>query len=261
MVVPTPSLPGVVPVGSGQTALVSRLGWTGNWGIAGVFPTDYKAQWSNLANNIYFAENEKTNENWQQMSIKSPPVPYNGIGYLQTHFFSYSNKTQIKNLKVVVRFRINESLSLTGQTHTQTQLDNIKNKQDEDISIDTSRRNSIKGTLFIQGYDGAINKRALAFAYADDLDGRTLGDLITKEDLKFNYVPRMIVDGDFYTTQQVNPLFGVEYNQFPSKIFNFGLLEIDYRNCKITSQIYERQDNNEKEFNTEYEFKYLSENT
>jgi hypothetical protein len=160
--------------------------------------------------------------------------------------------------------RLNESTKIIGQTHQQTQAGVIKNNEDVEIFIDSSPRNSIAGTLFLDEKIGLLQKRTDKWRHPyKPTQSVRLGDLITYEQLFWRRVPRTILEGTLYglisAGNSISLLSVFKYSLFPDLNFVFGKMEIDYKNNKVDGTLWEIWNDNETDTDLpgHYIFNYL----
>lgn len=206
-----------------------------------------------------------TQSNFNTVSITSQRVPYDGLltFYLLPFNTPVSDETQYKDIRLEYNFNINESTKIIGHTHQTSQIAVIKNAEDEEIFIDSSPRNSIAGTLFLDSSTGLVQDKTTRWEHPYLAQSLLLGDLITFEQLFWRRLPRTILEGSFYGllsfANHVSMLSIFKYTYFPDLNFVAGTMEIDYRNNKFSGTLWEIWNDNETDadLSETYEFKYL----
>lgn len=208
---------------------------------------------------------DNTNQ-WHSMFFGSGPIPYDGLLYcflIVNDFGGTDNGTLFKDLRFDYTAFINDSTKIIGQTHNSSQIATIKQNENEEIMIDTSTRNAIAGTLFLDSTTGVLQDRAAIWGHPYLTQAELLGNIITFEQLFWRRVPRTILEGTFYGLTQsaihVSLLSVFKYTFFPTLNLVPGMMEIDYRNNKFTGTLWEIWEDSETDadLNSTYEFKYL----
>lgn len=227
-------------------------------------PTSATPGWQNgpgWANPIPTGEN--TNE-WHTVEITadSHPIPFDGLLYVYLEMLTLvpSNETHFSDLRFNYTPLVNQSTKIIGHTHTDSQVLNIKNKEDEEIHIDDSPRNSIVGTLFTNTLTGVLQTKTLLWTRGHLSEAKKAGEIITFEVLFNNRVPRTILDGTLYSDQDIVSMLSVfTHTWFPGKYFAWGTLEIDYRHKLLTGTLWERWRDGEvdADLTDSYLFNYL----
>jgi hypothetical protein len=232
---------------------------------------------------------------WQSVNIISNPAPIDGIVnvYLAEATPNggtpSADETLYKDLTFNITYLINNSGKIIGHTHTDSQSLEIKNNSSEDIYLDNSPRQSIKGSLYIASYTNLLRDITNdwgypAFVVLPPIDVFTydnLGQATTQEYLFTRYRPRAKYEGSYLKVLQgngpykfVTPL-SIFVNSITPNSFRFvvGKLTIDYKNANCDLSLYELLNGAETEFvdgiipqyriwkgNRLYEFNYLYEN-
>jgi len=165
--------------------------------------------WTNLQN-LYAIPSllpiENTNE-WHSYTVDSSiyPIPNDGLIYFVLHPIqdssgqTLSGETQIKDIRLDYTPLVNQTTKIIGQTHETNQVGNVKNNNDSEIFIDSSPRNSIAGTLFLNQMDGVLQKRTVKWRHPYfPTESKNLGELITFEQMFWRRKPRTIIEGTLY---------------------------------------------------------------
>src|SRR6185437_2753466 len=140
----------------------------------------------------------------------------------------------------------------------------IKNNEDEEIFIDSSPRNAIAGTLFLDEKVGLLQKRTSLWRHPHNpTQAVKLGELITYNQLFWRQKPRTVLEGTLYgiisETAHLSLISILKYSYFPTLNFVWGMLEIDYKNKTASGTLWEIWEDNEKDtdFPEHYLFNYL----
>jgi hypothetical protein len=199
-----------------------------------------------------------------EMDSSAHPFPFDGLVYCYLRIADLRNpihETFYKDIRFEYTARINESTKIIGQTHTSSQAGTIKNVNEEEIFIDSSPRNSISGTLFLNEKIGLLQKRTSKWKHPYLTQSKNLGDLMTFEQMFWRHKPRTILEGTLYGAisggSYISLLSVIKYDYFPDLNFVFGKLEIDYRNNKFDCTLWEMSEDNEPDVNIRYKFDYL----
>lgn len=219
-----------------------------------------------------YTANVSANANeWATAEAETRAVPFDGL--ITVYLRSYSTQGNRENLYKDVRFEyitsINQSTKIIGHVHESEQSINIKNNNEREIFIDTSPRNSIAGTLYLNELDGILQKRCRQWKTFSGT-AMNLGQLTTFENLILRKEARTILEGTVYGListiedrpaihDHVSLLSMVKYNFFLNRNFCFGRLEIDYRNNHFSGTLYEMYKDSEQDSALvySYTFEYL----
>ena len=231
---------------------------------------------------------DNTNE-WHDVSIKSNGVPFNGnLNIYLAEATSNggtpsTDETHYNNLDLIVNYVINGSGKVIGHTHTDSQIENIKNNNSKDIYLDNTPSNSIKGSLFTANYNGVLRARATIWKYPGVVIDpvANLGTATTQESLFTRFKPRAKYEGNLLKVLQgagpyefITPLSMFKHFKFQDEYrFVPGKMAIDYKNANVNLTLYELIDRMGYNFNGGltaaylewveskiYEFNYLYEN-
>jgi hypothetical protein len=205
---------------------------------------------------------------WHNVEIDCArfPIPYDGLLFCYLRVADLSgtiHETLVKDIRLEYTARINETTKIIGQTHQTSQAGVIKNVNENEIFIDSSPRNSIAGTLFLNEKVGLLQKRTSLWKHPYQTQSKKLGDLITFEELFWRQKPRSILEGTLYGAIKIGAYISllsvIRYDYFPTLNFVFGKLEIDYRNNKAEGTLWEIWEDNERDSDvaTQYKFEYL----
>lgn len=195
-----------------------------------------------------------------------PPIP--AAGLLRMFIVGWNEQGNqaktgyIKDIRFSLIFGINNSTSVIGHTHTQTQNLLIKDNTTEDIFVDDSPRNSVAGTLYLTGNTGLLRTRTSLWKRDTKAETRPLGEITTLEALYWRRKPRTIVEGNTFglvQTGHLSLLSTVRLSMLPGLRFIFGMCEIDYRNDSVRGTLWEIAEDTEVDADlvSSYEFKYL----
>jgi hypothetical protein len=209
---------------------------------------------------------------WQTVNVDSTnhPIPFDGVMYI---IFPGSTLVDMyfKDIRFDLSFTINQSAKIIGQTNTSTQFENTKNNKDAEIFLDSSPRNSIAGTLFLNQLNGVIQQRTETWRRERSvliLEQRKLGYITTFETLFWRRISRSILEGSFVgllhtgNSRHVSLLsvFKYTYGSVANCNFVFGKFEIDYKHDMINnSPMWEIYNDVEvdADLTSAFEFKYL----
>jgi hypothetical protein len=226
------------------------------------------SQWMSFSLSNYIS---RTTRNGDE-NLEFPKIPFDGL--LKIYIVGWNepgnstNKTgYLKDLKFNLKYRINESTNVIGQTHQTTQPPTIKNISDSTIKIDDSPRNSISGTLFIPQLTSILYTRTKQWQQENATKTGMLGEIVTFDKLFQKRLPRTILEGSFFglifgNVNTISALSVLISPQYSGLSFVAGNLEIDYRNDKVTGTWYELFKNGEIDTDliSTYLFTYLYEN-
>lgn len=195
-----------------------------------------------------------------------PAMPASGLlRIFVVGWNEYGNQEKtgyIKDIRFSLLFGINDSTTVIGQTHTESQTLRIKDNASDEIYLDDSPRNSIAGTLYLAGNTGLLRKRTTLWKRDSKVEARNLGEITTLEYLYWRRKPRTIVEGNSFGLVQgghLSILTQVRLTMLPGLRFIFGMCEIDYRNDSVRGTLWEIGDDTETDADliSSYEFKYL----
>lgn len=190
-----------------------------------------KTGWSIAPGYVFqVGPNDNTNQ-WHNVDIDATlfPLPFNGLLYCYMSGIAdlkgTQNYTYTKDIRLDYTPLINQTTKIIGQTHETNQVGNVKNNNDSEIFIDSSPRNSIAGTLFLNQMDGVLQKRTVKWRHPYfPTESKNLGELITFEQMFWRRKPRTIIEGTLYNLinnvtlpyglslyYTINPLAGTEH--------------------------------------------------
>lgn len=249
-----------VPATVAQFALMALNGVSPNKYVQN-YPVDNGA-WLNT---IGFAfTTTGTNNTWNSVSIKSSGIPFNGLIYCYLANINQTpganNETHYKDIRLQYEAYINDTTKITGHIHNDQQPNNIKNNIDKTILIDDSPRGNIQGALFLPTTTALLQNLTSIWKYTDSPTYYKLGELMTKEDIKWRSVLRSKLDGEFVGIIQDNycSLLTAVITDFkPTKVYTFGLLSIDYKRNRFSGTLWEISDTENPEVIEDYTFKYI----
>ncbi len=210
---------------------------------------------------------DNTNQ-WHTVSVQSNPSPVSGKMFIRLAQCvvnpSTTKETHYKNLRLEVKQSISGQGNVIGHTHTDTQQQNINNRNESEILIDDSPSNSINGTLFLSTFTGALQDRVRLWTLGADITEYKLGNITTLQELFWRRIQRVKLEGTLYGLLQTNHLSLLtllRYNYFPDSNFIFGQCEIDYRNDNVRGTWYEMYKDTEDDSDLVeiYAFKYIYE--
>src|SRR6185312_2936987 len=78
---------------------------------------------------------------------------------------SHFDEITYKDIRLEYYPLVNQTTKIIGQTHETNQVGNVKNNNDSEFFIDSSPRNSIAGTLFLNQMDGILQKRTVKWRH------------------------------------------------------------------------------------------------
>jgi hypothetical protein len=193
-------------------------------------------------------------QNWTGVTIKTGRIPFDGLlnVYLTNNFgTAHYNDMRFKYISY-----INESTKVIGHSHTQAQPITIKNKDEQDITLDDSPRNFIAGTLFRKFLVGLIQERTKL--WNDGLgEGKPLGVLISNQQKQWRSKARTITEGSLYGDPHVSPLTTFTSPIFPGLNLVPGRMEIEYVVKKVSGTLHEIYKTGEDTAIAEYSFEYI----
>jgi hypothetical protein len=143
---------------------------------------------------------------WHTVTIDTTlyPIPFDGLLVLDLPDddlggpFDTHQETYYKDIRLDYTPLINQTTKIIGQTHETNQIGNVKNNSDTEIFVDSSPRNSIIGTLFLNEMNGVIQKRTVKWRHPYLNQSENLGNLITFEEMFWRRKPRTILEGTLY---------------------------------------------------------------
>ena len=204
--------------------------------------------WQSGVGFTYQIPSGENSNQWHTVEIDSSyyPFPYDGLLYVYLRVEDLSgtkNETYYKDIRFEYSTRINESTKIIGQTHESTQPGTIKNVEEIDIYLDSSPRNAISGTLFLNEKVGVLQKRTSKWMHPYLPASDNLGKIITFEELFWRSKSRTILEATLYgainTGAYISLLSIIRYNYLSNLNFVFGQLEIDYKNNKLNGTLWE----------------------
>src|ERR1035437_1106764 len=140
--------------------------------------------WESTVGYVYKIPTGENANTWHTVTIVSAPIPFDGLVYCYLNVVV--NDTQFKDMRFDLSFLVNASAKIIGQTNTSTQFENSKNNKDAEIFLDSSPRNSIAGTLFLNALTGVLQQRTATWRRERSvliLEQRKLGFITTFETL------------------------------------------------------------------------------
>jgi hypothetical protein len=154
-----------------------------------------------------------------EVDMSHIPVPNDGLLYvnLSSEMFyqkidnsiemAHFDEITYKDIRLSYTPLVNQTTKIIGQTHTTSQVGNVKNNNDSEIFIDSSPRNSIAGTLFLNQMDGVLQKRTVKWRHPYLSQSENLGNLVTFEEMFWRRKPRTIIEGTLHglTLSPPNP--------------------------------------------------------
>lgn len=208
---------------------------------------------------------------WNTVSFgQTDPIPNDGLLYIMLTCFGSeyqsTNETYYKGFQFNYEAYINESLSITGHVHNNSQQALIKNQENIQISADDTPKNAIEGTLFTSTKNGIIsNRTSLWYQTSVALNVPKnlfkLNQILTTEQLQCFSVPRLKIEGDFKGLKNNVNYSMLTATRFPvtapNKKFVPGLMTIDYRNDKMTTNFWEIAAIAETKISNSYNFNYI----
>ena len=181
---------------------------------------------------------------WHTVENTSNPIPINGRINVFLSIETVSNpldETHYKNFDFTID---NSMVNIIGHVHTESQFNDIKNEQSQDIFLDNSYRSTAAGTLFLHTYTSQLRDKCTEWTYTGaPITFNRLGQLTTGEKLFTQYLPKTKYNGTLLIINELDRMitnfqvFYLGYN-YPSDL-NWlvpGSLLIDYRNnlCEFT---------------------------
>lgn len=188
---------------------------------------------------------------YHTVTINSPTIPFDGLLHVYLPWLAVpsgiggTHETHYKDISFTYTSYINESVKITGHTHTDVQPLSIKNKGEEEIYLDDAPKNSLAGTLFLPSLTGLLQTRTTRWTRAYTFnESKRLGEITTFETLFWKQKPRTILEGRIYGLVQQNVHMSM-LTQFlylgrpDTESFVWGRMEIDYKNNHATGTIWE----------------------
>lgn len=205
------------------------------------------------------------------VDIPVPPIPADGI--LKVYVVGWNEQGNeaktgyIKDIQFSLDFLINESSSVIGQVHTQTNGSVIKNNLTEEINIDDSPRFSIVGTLFNMDTTQLLSQRTVLWTREAVAASEPLGHINAFDELFSRRKARTIVSGDLIGLVQPSAkTMGlasiIRIAELGNLNFIFGMMEINYRDDSANFTAYEIYEDGETstDLMDNYSFTYLYKN-
>lgn len=170
-----------------------------------------------------------------------------------------------KEITLSISNRINDSLNVVGQVHTDSANPNVKNNYDEEITIDDSPRNTIAGTLFRNtiynfGYNigDAYFNRTTLWNFINDPKTQRLGQYITHERHILRREVRNLIDCDFvFDCPLLTPMNVLFISSILNINFIFGVCRFNMMDFRCSATLWELHKDGESGWLTTYNFKYL----
>lgn len=239
---------------------------------------DDDGKWTATKNFVHTVPaGENTNE-WHTVEVTSDQIPFDGHLYIKLAQASTSNQeTHFKDIRLEYIPTINQSTKIKGHTHTDTQAPDIKQNEDIEIFCDTSPRNSVVGTLFLNSLNGILQKLTTKWLRGHMVTGgglpmerRNIGDITTTETLFWRRITRNMLEGSLSGLlhnskhRHISLLSVMRYTYGPMDDLNFvpGKFELDYKHDMINnSTLWEQWQDGEvdADLNEDYVFKYIYE--
>jgi len=200
----------------------------------------------------------------------TPEAPTDGIlnFYLFVPTLSYTgNEIYFKDFTCRVDSFFAGSTKIIGQTHTDSQIVNIKNNNSRDIIFDNSPSWYIKGTFFLASNTFLLRDKCTQWTYAGiSYPYRNLGIATTQESLFTRFKPRAKYEGNLLKVLQgagpyefITPLSMFKHFKFQDEYrFVPGKMAIDYKNANVNLTLYELIDRMDGNFNGGIILEYLS---
>ena len=233
---------------------------TGNWVSGSAAPNAGTIQ-------IFTGDNS---DSWHTFDFKSNEFPVDGLltVYLgQADLTGSPDETYYKNISLDILYSIDGNAKIKAHTHTRTQSNNIKNQSEENILIDDTRINTLKGTIFLSSTTGVLRDRTSVWKrYPTDPDPLALGKLTTFENLFWRKQQRYKVEANLLGLKQSGNLLSksriirLGLTPYSDKTFVFGRLAIDYKRDSANATLFEIWDDAEvsdTDLTSVYEFKYI----
>jgi hypothetical protein len=167
----------------------------------GWYPIDNTRSW------LYEIPDGDNSNVWHTVTIDTTlyPIPFDGLLVLDLPdqdlggAFDIKQETYYKDIRLDYTPLINQTTKIIGQTHTTSQVGNVKNNNDSEIFVDSSPRNSIAGTLFLNEMDGVLQKRTVKWRHPYfPTQSENLGNLITFEEMFWRRKSRTIIEGTLH---------------------------------------------------------------
>jgi len=219
---------------------------------------------------IVWANGENTNQ-WKSIEHTSNEYPTDGRTYIYLPQVSNGSggtyfETHVKGISVKYFPQIAGQPSVKGHEHIDTVLTlTVKNNLDNSLIIDDTQSNNIMGTIFQKPVNNELirdrtrNWERRGF----EGEGKRLGQIITTEAVQLHRQIRMKIEADINRldrgTVSISPLNAFFYERYPTFLFIFGSLELNYFGDRGRCTIYELYESDEGEVIQDYKFNYLYE--
>lgn len=207
-----------------------------------------------------------TADEWFSVDVETAMIPFDGLltVYLQAFSSVGAGENFFRDVRLEYIARINQSTKIIAHTHKSLQESTTKNIDEKEIFLDSSPRNFIAGTLFLESTTGVLRDRCDTWSRATaPYEDLKLGHIITFEELFLRKEARTLLEGNFFGLlsgeNHLSLLSVLRYTYFPTHNFIFGKLEIDYRNNMASATLYEMYKDNEADIDLSYNyiFNYL----
>lgn len=225
--------------------------------------SDPDGTWRNGASAVFFYNSDTNIQNWQSFSAASLGAPFDGyfsIGLQQLDFDDTINETHYKDISIVYTPYVSDITAMKGHYHLDEITNLVKNKYDEEITIDDTPKNAIQGTLFLDVLDwvGQYQTRTSAWGFKGETKNRRLGQIITKERHSLQRISRALIDCNFVfdcpLLTTMNILFLAAR---PGRSFIFGVITFEYSNFTASARLWELYSEGETEITSDYTYKYI----
>lgn len=213
-----------------------------------------------------------THTQWSDYEIETEVLPTTGVCqiFFNLNVFNSNNETHYKNLKVEVINQVSANSKLNGHEHKGYINKVVKNNENVNISIDSTLKNSIYGTLFSTQFTNLVQNRIATFRDGVSLWEGLLGELITKQMMDWKYIQRIKLEGKILgiyksSYQWLTLHQALIFSLKSGKYFIFGKAVYNLREDYIEATLYEMWMDSEAIGNQgvetngllDYDFKFL----
>ena len=217
------------------------------------------------------------NPAWNTKVIETETFPVNGLLYFYLGLnctsnspFPNNNERYYKNFQIEIINGLGAGTKLKGQEHKGYVNKIVKNNENKDITIDSTPKNSIYGTLFSLQFTNLVQNRVFTFRDGVSLFEGRLGELVTRQMMDWRYIQRIKIEGKIlgiykssfqWLTLHQALIFGLK----SGKYFIFGKAVYNLREDYIEATLYEMWKDGEEcttrgvatNENLDYDFKFL----
>lgn len=218
---------------------------------------DTNSRWTNnpADDPFRFFFYDPTSNGWKTVNaLAGNPIPEGGKLEVFLYSFRVANGAEwwYKNFKLAITNNVSGQVYIEAHVHTASQVIETNKTTDKEIFVDNSPRPSINGTLFIDQQVNGIYQNANAWVIkvnGSDIIFFNLGNLITREQMFENYIPRTQYNGTMLFMSDIDRVISnLAIMQNTSAAWGndnyliFGSLSINYKENTCDFTLYENAD-------------------